>query len=60
MERIRENLSAWLEVEQGILDEVAHDVANSDSVEEMVITKQVYAIQRAKVETIIDAMKIAE
>ncbi|PZX07939.1 hypothetical protein C7437_1011061 [Psychrobacillus insolitus] len=60
MDLIRENLSAWLEVEQGILDEVAHDVANSDSIEEMVIAKQAYTIQQTKVETIMAAMKIAE
>lgn len=60
MNQLLQKLSIWLAEEQHILDEMAHDVANSDSVEEMVITKQAYSIQSIKVETIIASIKYVE
>lgn len=60
MEKLLIKLSQWFSDEQEILDQLAHDVATSDSIEDMVTAKQVYMVQEVKVDAIQEAMRFAE
>jgi hypothetical protein len=60
VDQLIKKLSEWYSDEQLILNELAHDFAQADSIEEMVIVKQAYTIQQTKVETITEAIKFAE
>lgn len=60
MEKLLINLSQWLSDEREILDQLAHDVATSDTVEDMVTAKQAYNVQNIKVETIEESIHFVE
>lgn len=60
MEKLLIKLSQWFSDEQEILDQLAHDVATSDTVEDMVTAKQAYMIQESKVDVIQEALRFAE
>ena len=60
MEQLLKKLSQWFSDEQEILDQLAHDVATSDSIEDMVTAKQAYSIQEVKVDTIQEALRFVE
>ena len=60
MENLLINLSQWLSDEREILDQLAHDVATSDTVEDMVTAKQAYNLQNIKVETIEESIHFVE
>ncbi|MEK3995667.1 hypothetical protein MKY29_13000 [Psychrobacillus sp. FSL K6-2365] len=60
MEKLLIKLSQWFSDEQEILAQLAHDVATSDTVEDMVTAKQVYMVQEVKVNAIQEAIRFAE
>lgn len=60
MEKVLTKLSQWFSEEREILDQLAHDVATSDAVEDMVKAKQAYMIQEVKVDAIQEAMRFVE
>lgn len=60
MEKLLINLSQWLSDEREILDQLAHDVATSDTVEDMVTAKAAYNMQNIKVETIEESIHFVE
>lgn len=60
MEKVLTKLSQWFADEKEILDELAHDVATSDTIEDMVTAKQSYMIQEVKVDAIQEAMRFVE
>lgn len=60
MEQLLKKLSQWFADEQEILDQLAHDVATSDTVEDMVTAKQAYMVQESKVDVIQEAIRFAE
>lgn len=60
MEKLLTKLSQWFADEQEILDQLAHDVATSDTVEDMVSAKQAYMVQESKVDVIQEAIRFAE
>lgn len=60
MENLLINLSQWLSDEREILDQLAHDVATSDTVEDMVTAKAAYNMQNIKVETIEESIHFVE
>ncbi|KQL37160.1 hypothetical protein [Psychrobacillus sp. FJAT-21963] len=60
MNQLLIKISQWFADEQEILDELAHDVATSDTIEDMVTAKQAYAIQDTKVDAIMEAMRFVE
>lgn len=60
MKNLLINLSRWLSDEREILDQLAHDVATSDTVEDMVTAKQAYNVQNIKVETIEESIHFVE
>lgn len=60
MEKVITKLSQWFSEEQEILDQLAHEVATSDTVEDMVTAKQSYMIQEVKVDAIQEAMRFVE
>lgn len=60
MSQLLNKMSQWFSEEQEILDQLAHDVASSDLVEEMVIAKQAYSIQGTKVDAIQEAIRFVE
>ena len=60
MEKVLTKLSQWFSEEREILDQLAHDVATSDTVEDMVTAKQSYMIQEVKVDAIQEAMRFVE
>lgn len=60
MEQLLNKLSQWFSEEQEILDQLAHDVATSDTVEDMVTAKQAYMVQETKVDVIQEALRFVE
>lgn len=60
MNQLLIKLSQWFSDEQEILDQLAHDVATSDTIDDMVTTKQAYSIQENKVNTIQEALRFVE
>jgi len=60
MEKVLSKLSQWFSEEKEILDQLAHDVATSDLIEDMVTAKQSYMIQEVKVDAIQEAMRFVE
>lgn len=60
MEKVLTKLSQWFSEEREILDQLAHDVATSDLIEDMVTAKQSYMIQEVKVDAIQEAMRFVE
>ncbi|MFZ0578382.1 MAG: hypothetical protein WAM41_12840 [Psychrobacillus psychrotolerans] len=60
MEKVLTKLSQWFSEEREILDQLAHDVAKSDLIEDMVTAKQSYMIQEVKVDAIQEAMRFVE
>lgn len=59
LEQTINKLNQWFEDEQEILDELAHDVAQADSIDEMMGAKASYEVQGAKVNAILEAIKLA-
>lgn len=60
MEQVLIKLSQWFSDEKEILDQLAHDVATSDTIEDMVTAKQSYSIQEIKLDTIQEALRFVE
>lgn len=60
MDKLLNKMSQWFSEEQEILDQLAHDVATSDLVEDMVSAKQAYNIQETKVDAIQEAIRFVE
>ena len=60
MEQLLIKLSQWFSDEQEILDQLAHDVATSDLIEDMVTAKQSYMVQETKVDAIQEAIRFVE
>ena len=60
MNQLLEKLSQWFADEQEILNDLAHDVATSDTIEDMVTAKQTYTIQETKVDAIQEAIRFVE
>lgn len=60
MGQLVNKLNQWFSDEQEILDQLAHDVATSDSIEDMVTAKQSYMIQEVKVDAIQEAIRFVE
>jgi len=60
MNQLLEKLSQWFADEQEILNDLAHDVATSDTIEDMVTAKQAYTIQETKVDAIQEAIRFVE
>lgn len=60
MEKVLTKLSQWFSEEREILDQLAHDVATSDLIEDMVTAKQSYMIQEVKLDAIQEAMRFVE
>lgn len=60
MEKVINKLSQWLHEEMEISNELAHDVATAETVEEMVKVKNVYEIQNAKTDAIREAIRLVE
>lgn len=58
MKQAINKLTQWYEDEQEILDDLAHDVAQAESVDEMMRAKASYEVQSAKVNTIIEATNL--
>lgn len=60
MEEAIKKLSQWYQDEQEILDDLAHDVALADSVDDMMRAKSSYEVQSTKVDTILGALNLIE
>jgi hypothetical protein len=60
MEKAINKLSQWFGDENEILDELAHEVATAETMDEMVKAKTVYQVQATKVDTIIEAIKLVK
>ena len=60
MDKLLNKFSQWFSDEQEILDQLAHDVATSDTIEDMVAAKQAYNIQETKVDAIQEAVRFVE
>lgn len=60
MEKVLTKLSQWFSEEREILDQLAHDVATSDCIEDMVTAKQAYLVQEVKVDAIQEAIRFVE
>lgn len=60
MEQLLMKISQWFSDEQEILDQLAHDVATCDAIEDMVKAKQAYTIQETKVDAIQEALRFVE
>lgn len=60
MEKTLTKLLQWFSDEQEILNQLAHDVATSDTVEDMVTAKQAYLIQEVKLDAIQEAIRFVE
>ncbi|UAW07764.1 hypothetical protein PVJ1_00030 [Psychrobacillus phage PVJ1] len=60
MDQLLQKISQWFEDEQEILNDLAHDVATSDTIEDMVTAKQAYTIQETKVDAIQEAIRFVE
>ncbi|GGA32007.1 hypothetical protein [Psychrobacillus lasiicapitis] len=60
MNNLLQKISQWYSDEQEILNDLAHDVATSDTVEDMVTAKQAYSIQENKLNTIQEALRFVE
>lgn len=58
LEQTINKLNQWFEDEQEILDELAHDVAQADSIDEMMRAKASYEVQGTKVDAILQAIKL--
>ncbi|WP_153732740.1 hypothetical protein [Sporosarcina obsidiansis] len=58
LKQVIEKLLQWKSDEQEILDDLAHDVAQTSSVEKMVCAKQSYDLQKSKVDTIVSAIEL--
>lgn len=58
MEQLFGKLDAWYNDESELLDIRAHDVAQAETVEEMLKAKTLYEVQSAKVETIAETIKL--
>ncbi|MEV9639517.1 hypothetical protein ABZ756_02315 [Mammaliicoccus sciuri] len=58
MEQVIEKLFQWKSDEKEILDDLAHDVAQTSTVEKMVTAKQLYDLQKSKVDTIGNAIEL--
>ncbi|MGE7977317.1 hypothetical protein [Psychrobacillus sp. NPDC093200] len=60
MNQLLIKLSQWFSDEHEILDQLAHDVATSDAIEDMVTAKQAYNLQETKVDAIQEAIRFVE
>ena len=60
MEKVSVKLSQWYGEEKEILDGLAHEVANAETIEEMVSTKNIYQVQDTRVTTILETIKLVE
>lgn len=60
VEQAINKLASWYGVEQETLDDLAHDVAQAHSVDEMMRAKASYEVQHAKVETLLEAIRLVE
>lgn len=58
MEKAINKLSQWYQDEQEILDDLAHDVAQAQSVDEMMRAKASYEVQSAKIDAILEATSL--
>lgn len=60
MGQLLSKFSQWFSDEQEILNQLAHDVATSDTIEDMVTAKAAYTIQGTKVDAIQEAIRFVE
>lgn len=60
MRNLLDKFSQWLSEEQEILDQLAHDVAMSGDVEDMLKAKSAYNAQESKLNTIQEAIRFIE
>lgn len=60
MENVITKLNQWLADEMEILDEMAHEVATAETVDEMVKAKSSYEVQKAKTDAIWEAIRLVE
>lgn len=60
MESIVNKLNQWLSAEMEISNQLAHEVATAETVEEMVKAKNVYEVQNARTDAIWEAIRLVE
>ena len=60
MEDVIKRLGEWHDSEVDELNDLAHGIARSSSIEEMVAAKQVYELQHVKVDTIWEAIEMVQ
>lgn len=60
MEQLIEKLGSWHDSEVNELNDLAHGIAQSESLEAMVESRQAYQIQHMKVDTIWEAIKMIQ
>lgn len=60
MEQVINKLGEWHDSEVDELNDLAHGIARSSSIEEMVASKQVYELQHMKVDTIWGAIELIQ
>lgn len=60
LEKGIKKLNQWFVDELEILDELAHDVATAESHEEIIQSKNIYNMQKKKIDTISDAIDLLQ
>lgn len=60
MKQAINKLTSWYGDEMEILDELAHEVATAETIDEMVKSKNVYEVQNAKTDAIFEAIRLVE
>lgn len=60
MEKAVNKLEQWFSAERDILNNLAHDVAQAESVDEMMRAKTSYEVQSAKVDAILEAVVLVK